>query len=793
MIAHINNEGLQQTVEDHLIMTARKAEENARTLNLSNTVFLAGMVHDIGKYSDDFFKYLLKATNEPSSVRRGEVDHSTSGGKLIYERYYNDNQLQMITAQLIAIAVTSHHGLYDSLNLEGEDVFTRRMNKSEEINYNEVFIRFSESIMKDYDIDKLYLKSKNEINDILSKIKEIEMDMEDNKSLFFLISCLERIILSVLIDADHADTAEFMNNIKANEQSIKNTTILWKELKNNLDLRLSNFKSNDKISILRKTISDECEQFSINNTGIYCLSIPTGGGKTLSGLRYAIEHAIKHNKDHIVYVAPYLSILEQNADEYRNALNADEYILEHHSNVFIEADDRYDYLKETWDSPIILTTMVQFLNTLFSDSTQSIRRMNRLANSVIIIDEIQSIPIRCINLFNTMMNFLTKICNSTIILCSATQPLLGTTERKILYSFPKDITENAEKQFHDFKRTEIANSYKRGGYDIDDLTDFIMSKMNNLDNLLIILNTKSAVKNVYDKLQKIIKVNNYDIELVQLTTYMCAENRSDIVRRLKNILGKERVICISTQLIEAGVDISFQCVIRSLAGLDSIAQAAGRCNRNGETGLGYVYMINYKEENLSSLNDIKIAQDATLKVLDEFIDKEKSDALDLLSPKAMDMFYEIYFFKRMNEMNYTIKEKNTTIYDLLSTNPIGTKAYKERNNKLVPIQLKQAFKSAGENFQVIENNTVGLLVPYRDGKESIEIIKNSFNKKDIFRELKKMQRYTVNVYATDTVLKKLIARNAVDDSVLDGQILILREGFYDEKVGVCNGLEDLIF
>ena len=178
--------------------------------------------------------------------------------------------------------------------------------------------------------------------------------------------------------------------------------------------------------------------------------------------------------------------------------------------------------------------------------------------------------------------------------------------------------------------------------------------------------------------------------------------------------------------------------------------------------------------------------------MDKYIDTPEYYDNDLLSVKAMNSYYERYFFDRKNEMDYIIKQKNTTLYDLLSINSNGTDAFKEKNGKRPSLMMKQAFKFSGQNFEVIGNDTIGILVPYKDGKKSIEIIMTSYDTKEIVRELKKMQRYTINLYRDNSIIKKLEKRNAIDSSILDGHVLILREGFYDEKIGVITELEDLI-
>lgn len=800
MIARKKEDGKEQTIEAHLISVAEKSRKKGKDVGLENLMMLTGLLHDIGKGCLNFQEYLIKSINDPYSVNRGEVDHSTAGGKYIFEEFYNNNKYNKLTAQLISTAIISHHGVNDIVDVDGNDNYSKRMSKFEEISFKEVITNITDELLKKYDIDKLFAESLKEVESIYSNIIKIIDEMNDKKSQFFLFGCLERIILSILIDSDRTDAAQFEyggNLLIEGIDEIEQFN-MWTMLQNSLIKKMNSFDKNEKLYEIRNIISEECFKFSGNPTGIYCLPVPTGGGKTFSGLNFALEHAKKYKKSRIIYVSPFLSILEQNADEYRDALGNYEFILEHHSNIIIdddkENDINYKYILESWQQSIILTTMVQFLNVLFKDKTNSIRRFNSLINSVIIIDEIQSLPIKCVSMFNVMMNFLNKICNSTIILCSATQPLLGQVDKPILYGKPKNMSYNIENKYKVFKRTQIIPSIVRGGYDCHEMAKFVIDKMRQNENVLIILNTKAAVRNLYNKLKSMIEDFGEKIEIVQLTTYMCAEHRSDTINNIKQNLLEKKLICISTQLIEAGVNISFQCVIRSLAGLDSIAQAAGRCNRNGEREIGHVYIVNYsdKEENISKLEDIKYAQDAAWPILDKYSETPEFYENDLLSTKAMNSYYERYFFDRKNQMNYTIKDKNTTIYDLLNVNPNGKDAYKERNGKNPELILKQAFKFAGQNFEVIDNNTVGLIVPYKNGVNSIEIILKSYDKYEIIREIKKMQRYTINLYRNDAVIKILEERNAIDSSVLDGHVLILREGFYDDSIGVSTELEDLI-
>lgn len=793
MIAHIKSDGTKQSLEEHLLNTAKIARTIGKKVSLSNLMYLTALFHDLGKATDRFTEYLMNAFVDPTSVRRGEVNHSSAGGRYIYEQFYNGDKLRILTSQFIVYAILAHHGLLDVITVEGEFKFDQRLYPKREIYYDEVIMK-TKDFLTSFDISIIFDHAVSEVKDLLDKInnimKEMECDKKDGvENYYFLLGCIQRLILSLLIDADYRETANFMDNIELNINDEKHQ--LWKELEKVVNEKVSKLNSNTPINILRSQLSNESWRFGEQPPGIYCLHIPTGGGKTISGLRYALNHAKKYNKDRIIYVAPYLSILEQNADEYRKFLENEDLILEHHSNIVIEDDEQikeYKLYSQNWDKPVILTTMVQFLNTLFSGKMQSIRRMHQLANAVIIIDEIQSLPIKTIHMFNLMMTFLSKVCQTTIILSSATQPLLGKVKRKIIYSTPKDMIQSPQKYYKAFKRTTIIPLEEK--MNTEELVSFILEKSKVEESMLVIINTKQAVRNVYEELKNRQALEE-DTYLIQLTTFMCPQHRSDVINDLKQQLGNRKVLCISTQLIEAGVDISFSCVIRSSAGLDRIAQAAGRCNRNGEKeDKGKVYVVQFMDENLSRLKEIRDEQYATNRLLDIYKRNPQVLDYDLLSDKAMDAYYQNYYFNKVNEMDYNLSNQSSehTLFSLLSINHKGVKAYLDLNNRKPPYtHFCQAFKTAGEAFEVIDSNTIGLIVPYKQGKNLIETITKSEDTNEIKKALQKAQRYTVNIHPHSQMIKELIQRRAIYPALND-TVLILYDEFYDESFGITSEL-----
>lgn len=801
-IAHIRQNGDIQTVREHCVNAADYAAEEASAVGLNSISKIAGLLHDIGKDQHSFQEYILSAFKDPKSVRRGEINHSSAGGRYALSLYQQgggtEDTIQRLTSQIISYAVISHHGLTDCLTPDGIDLFNRRNFPEKDIHYDEVLL-CSEEFLSEYDIKKQYLDAVAEIRNYYDRIVEITkaVDLKHcKKNGQFLFGCLQRLVLSFLVDADRRDTAEFMSGTRIVRLSHADRKELWEQYQIKLEERLSSFRQDRKINRLRKEMSDLCRDFAKHGDGIYRLSIPTGGGKTYAGMRYALELANKTNKSHIFYIAPFLSVLEQNAKDIRDVFGDSDNILEHHSNILIEDEDKeaeyekikqYELMTDDWSSPVILTTMVQFLNVLTSDGMQYVRRFHQLKESVIIIDEAQSVPVKCIHLFTMMMNFISGCLNSTIVLCTATQPLFEKVHRKILYSVPSDMIPNADLYAEAFMRTTIENALLPEGYDTNSLTDFLISHFQN--NLLMICNTKTAVKKICSALKN---KTDPDVKLIQLTTYMCAAHRIDVIEQLKDHLKNgSRVICISTQLIEAGVDISFETVVRSVAGLDSIAQAAGRCNRNAEKETGCVYIVNYNEEKTGALEDIYFGQIGTKAVLDHYQG-------NLLMPEAMSRYYQQYYFDRqqMNSgiMDYNIISESTTLYNLLSYEKKYLDDYKLRNrNHKYPHLLSQAFRTAGREFSVIdEGRTVNLIVPYKKVRELIKEYETCFDPLERKKLLKKMQRYTVTAFKNDKVLKGLMQRNAVYDVSGDGSIRCVDEPFYNDT-GIDDEIGLLVF
>lgn len=758
--AHVSGERVQ-SVQEHCKNTAKLCAEYCAVFNAQNIGRLAGLLHDAGKMCFDFDDYI----NGMNGFRRGEIDHSYAGAKYITEIADKDCSG---AARLVARIIISHHGLHDWVDDNCRDYYCARL--SNDKNYEQ--IKTNISLLAGIDEIKNLLKAAaKEYRELRQRIKDISKGKTDCA---FYLGMLERIIQSALIDADRTDTASFMKNKEISEYNADIS--LWQNMKLNMERKLSRFSDKtDMISQQRRSISDRCAAFAENEVHICRMIVPTGGGKTLSSLRFAVEYCISHEKmKNIIYTAPFMSILEQNSDEIRSIANECNFT-EHHSNALAEiADDAEEYSEyelhtERWDKPVIATTMAQLLNTMFLAKSSSVRRFHRLAKSVLIIDEIQSLPLKCINTFDLTVNFLSYICGSAVVLCTATQPSIDNVGYPIILDKNVSMTGNYNVDFEIFKRTKIIPYIDPYGYSYETAADFCFDKFMTSGNLLLIVNTKSSALKLY----KLLKEKCCGMaEVIHLSTNMCPEHRKDKISKIRYLLSDGKpVICVTTQLIEAGVDISFKCVVRSAAGIDNVVQAAGRCNRHGENdGLCPVYIIKLKDEKLGNLREIAVAQNITQQMTDS------GKYSDISSPEAVMDYFDLLYKTENDRLSYSVNG-NENLLNLLSLN-------KNRYETLPTPKTcspfeSQALKTAGTLFKVIDNNTQDVIVPYNDEAKTIIVMLESScgNTVDLLR---KAQKYTISIYSG--MNSKLNENNAV--RVLENGVVILEKSFYNDEFGV---------
>ncbi len=784
----------EQTVAEHLVAVSEKAKQFASSISLPLCGQLVGLLHDLGKYSDEFQQYIRSAIGHidpdakeyvDAEEKKGKIDHSTAGGQFIRNLESEHKAFQYLS-QLLSLTIVSHHGgLIDCLAPDGTDKFSRRIAKDDrKTHLSEILKKAPDDIVG---LARELLLSDELLNELLVVLKRIPKQTQN-----IYLGLLSRFLLSCLLDADRIDTADFEN--PENKSTRLNTQYPgWDKFIISLEKRLLEFSIENRVDEIRNEVSEACKHAGRRERGIYTLTVPTGGGKTLASLRFALEHARKHKLDRIVYVIPYTSIIDQNVREVQNVFTglSEEYgvelVLEHHSNLTPEKETTAQRLmSENWDAPIVFTTSVQLLDALFKGGTRSARRMHHLANAVIVFDEVQTIPVKTVHLFNNAMNFLKSVCGSSVVLCTATQPLLHDVDKAkgaIQLSPNSEIMPDVPTLFGELRRVEVIDKREIGGCSNEQIAELIREELNVTGSVLIIVNTKKSAANLFNLCK------NFDAEVYHLSTNQCPQHRLEVIDKIRekaNPGSTVPVVCISTQLIEAGVDVDFGTVIRFVAGLDSIAQAAGRCNRSGKRKImGRVLLVNPFHENIDALTEIKIGKEKCERVLAEY-DEDRSQFDDsLISPQALTRYFEYYFYDRSDDMDYPVSKdihvQGDTLLEMLSANSKAVNVYIRANHNMKLLPFCQSFATAGKLFKVIDSQTQGVIVPYGNGKR---IIADLCASEDITREktlLKQAQRYAVNCY--EQTFRNLDQAGALHN-IRESGVYCLHEQHYSNDFGV---------
>ena len=788
-LAHIRrDESAEQTIRSHLLRVGDLMAMYAAGLGLSSMAQLIGMLHDLGKCTRAFANYLEWCREHPGDYsQKGKVDHSTAGGQILMRRYGNRGDAALLTVHIASLVIFSHHtGLMNYLGENGISDFLNRMEKEDAPQVDLSY--YYKTVISERELDALFEEAAHEFSALDARI--MAYAPEGSEAYHFAWGMVHKLLLSMLVDADRLDSAEF--ELGEQQTRLWDTASIWMDFSDKLEQKLAEFSipsepQAKKIAELRQKISEDCLRAAEELPGIYRLRVPTGGGKTLASMRFALRHAQKYHKKRIIVVIPYTSIIDQNVKEIRDVFRMDEAILEHHSNVIMEDDgedtesmDARRILTERWDVPVIFTTQVQFLNTLFDRGNTPLRRLHALRDSIIIFDEIQTLPVRCTYLFNAAMNFLKDFCGVTAVLCTATQPPLAQLDVPLEMSDHADLTSDVAEVFEGFRRVRIEDIRKDGGISLDEIAAAIVRSAEEIGDVLCIVNLTAQARDLYEAVAEQTQTSERDVCVVHLSTKMCPAHRKEILKEVREELKRhkdhpeQRLICISTQLIEAGVDVSFPVVYRALAGFSSIAQAAGRCNRHGELERGIVRLFALENENLSRLADIAQGRKIACDLL------YQSSADEILTPAAMDKYFRRFYKGRTaRDMRFPMKSCNT-IFDLLSANEAGFQKADERG-EAPELCYMQAFRDAGRAFEVIDSHTEAVLVPYGDGKKLIvEFNDIQFDKQQIGKKMNVAQQHMVNLFSYE--LQKLAQLGGIWRT--ESGVMALREEYYNEAFGV---------
>ncbi len=739
LLAHVRKDENDQWhfdyLKTHLEDTAIMAAQFAAVFGLQKLADLVGKVHDFGKASQAFQdKIAGQSGYDPEAHVNPRVDHSTAGAQFLMQQYHKD------AAILLAYIVAGHHGGLPNGKDDTESSLAKRLKKS----------------VKEY---------RSRIPSVALPEKLLPQDFATLKgtkpfSTHFLI----RMLYSALTDADFLDTEAFMTpeNYTARQQ-----TITFSDLLPKLENKLAAFRADTPINQKRADILRRCRAAAQQAPELFSLTVPTGGGKTLSSMAFALDHALKYKLRRIIYVIPYTNIITQNADVFRDVFG-NEAVLEHHSNfdpkratsktnkIDLEQETAQNrLLSQNWDAPIIVTTNVQFFESFYSNRSSACRKLHNVADAVLIFDEAQLFPPELLKPTLAVIRELVKNYGCTAVLCTATQPTLNDTTllKNDALESVREIIPNPQQlyeEFQEFRRLAVTVRDKPQSHEM------VGEQLAKHPQVLAIVNTRKDARLIFEHLVKIHPAQ----ECFHLSTMMCPAHRTITLNAIRARL-QQGLPCrvVSTQLIEAGVDVDFPVVWRAIAGLDSIAQAAGRCNREGKLDSGQ--MVVFHAENKPPVGHLRQAAESGERIL-------KTHQNDPLHLTAIKEYFEDFFWKR----SFTQQAANHG----LDKKGIMTMC----NNR--PDEIP--FREIAQAFKIIDEPMRPILVSYdEDGKQAIAAL-NACAKYSghVSRELRKtLQHYAVNLYEHD--LCEL--HRVLDDVFQDGQFLVLTNmDIYDNAVGL---------
>lgn len=662
-------------LQNHLEDTAELTGQFASSFGAEKLGYLAGLLHDIGKYSPEFQKRLEGDKNR--------VDHSTAGAVEAYG-------FHKVFGVLLSYVVAGHHsGLQDWGSREDESSLEGRLNKLH---------------LPDYSAYRSEIILPN-LLDVSFPIKKVPSGLGFSAQFFI------RFLYSSLVDADFLDTEGALNMEKASLRGAEGCVVAMLEEFEQFMADKQSRVADTLVNQERAKVLTACRKKAELPPGLFTLTVPTGGGKTLSSLAFALRHAVAHEQERIIYVIPYTSIIEQNAAVFRSIFGP-ESVLEHHSNFSApedngrkaEAEDdieiwaKLKLASENWDVPLVATTNVQFFESLFAAKSSRCRKLHNLANSVVIIDEAQMIPT---GFLKPCLNALVELVSNyhvTVVLCTATPPAI-----KNLLPKGVDLVEivpDPEQLYQVLRRTAVKSL---GPLEDEDL----VARLQEQDQVLCILNSKKHARIVYEKIR--------GDDAFHLSTRMCPVHRSETLAIIRLRLERgDPCRVVSTQLIEAGVDIDFPVVYRSSAGIDSIAQSAGRCNREGRRESGEVYVFKPEKHGMPAGWLSRTAE------IGESVLRRYADPLGLEAVKA--------YFSELYDIEGEALDKKHILDEI---------AEQER-------QLRFPFRSIADKFQLIDDSTRAIVIPWNEDCETI--IEQARWHPHPGKLMRKLQKYTVQVY-----------------------------------------------
>jgi CRISPR-associated helicase cas3 len=759
IIAHTREDGSLQTLPEHIQGVAHHCAlflEEAGLPELAPLGRLLAQLHDAGKAQTAFQRYILGESDQ-------KAPHSAAGALLatqLLPSLPKGHPLKRTRiAQLLAYAISGHHrGLYDYGELENKlkDIDTKDRCKKAEGALSELMSEIQSWVKEHGAKTEAYLRK------LASRVEEEEQ-----------AQALIRLLFSCLVDADFLDTEAFMDEErKGRRHEATSRYAPLETLRDRLTKHMESFSTEGKINEARRAFLNRCREHGRTcPKGYYSLFLPTGGGKTLSSMAWALETALKHEAKRIIYVIPYTSIITQTAGIFREIFG-EENVLEHHSDISFSGSEarqeaeRYErtrLLAENWDAPIIVTTNVQFFESLFSHKVSRSRKVHSIANSVVVFDEVQMFPTEFLHPMLRLLEDLRWIYGTQLLFCSATLP-----------PFDKDHSSTFKKvnDFHQLSEDiqpivpedpELFKVFDRVIYHLEEkvyTTKELAQELSQHDSALCIVNSRRDASQLYHAL---LEEGKKPQDVIHLSRNMCSAHLKERIAEVRHRLKAGiPTLVISTQLIEAGVDIDLPIVYRAMSGLDSIVQAGGRCNREGKRpSPGEVYVFSLSDGG-KAVGAIARGQNATRFLLDN----NKEHTRSSMPLELIEAYYDRYYAS----------------IESFDTKDIAENLYDEDGAK----RWRFDFEQASKDFQLIDNVDRDLFVPYGRGKELLE----GLEKHTLYLNhgtMRELQQYHVAIskWRYEELEKARLLSEVVVDRETGKSILVLAPQGYDGALGVC--------
>ena len=720
-IAHVRalEDGSYETqpLLDHLHGVAELAQSYAEHITdypeFGEIGYLLGLLHDLGKYQEGFQRYIRQQSGLDPTLNGWRTPHSPAGARYAYELKQVGGNQQLL--KILSLCIGAHHrGLYDDSEWRGQ------------------VIEPSDTKRAVANLVKGLKPEASQLEELLHKASLDKVAKAWNKIDEEDYQLLVRMLFSCLVDADCLDTERFMSPDKSLVRQSAKASL--KQMRAQLEEYVSHLNREGRINEARAAFLEQCRKHGRTaKRKIYSLTLPTGAGKTVSSMMWALEHAIAQGCERIIYVIPYTSIITQTAQTFRNIFGADQ-VLEHHSDVDAKErlDEAMEYTKlmtENWDVPLVVTTNVQFFESLYAHRVSRCRKLHNICNSVVVFDEVQMFPSRLLNPILRVVESLHYAFRVEPLFCTATLPV-----------FDKNILADSKRIGHEFfflkKRIQEVVPYDaklfapfdKVRYHWDPLrlsTEELAERLTEHESFLCIVNSRKDAARLYEALQAQEKASE---GLIHLSRRMCSahiqERIEEIRRRLK---AGEPVRVVSTQLVEAGVDLDFPVVYRAMAGLDSVMQAAGRCNREGRMAEpGEVYIFRFADGK-DLPGEMGWAQGALEDLLDQLAEQGAPQR------EEIECYYKAFY----NDVDCFDNKKDKEVSKLLWDE--GDKRCEE---------LRFDYETASENFRYIENQDTPIVIPYGDAGKAI-IKKLQSNIPLTRQEYRQMNRLTVGLKQKD--------------------------------------------